>query len=155
MGAKYRHSYIYQSKQAEEEDIPTAICMHQDSLFAGYVNNNFLVEFNLDSQKPLNSIQFQADGQISTNRYLCWDSGLPPMGVLLLELLKILWSEYSTGRRWFIVLRLTRSLWCQSVSLKILMSCSVADRMGLLSCGIWGSTAKYVLSRYSIVNVGP
>ena len=90
MGAKYRHSYIYQSKQAEEEDIPTAICMHQDSLFAGYVNNNFLVEFNLDSQKPLNSIQFQADGQISTNRYLFWDSGLPPMEVLLLELLKIL-----------------------------------------------------------------
>ena len=68
MGSKYRHSYIYQSKQAEEEDIPTAICIHQGSLFTGYVNNNFLVEFNLDSQKPLNCVQFQADGQISTNR---------------------------------------------------------------------------------------
>lgn len=45
--AKCKHSYIYQSKNTEEEDIPTAICMHQGNLFAGYVNNNFLVEFNL------------------------------------------------------------------------------------------------------------
>ena len=66
--AKYRHSYVYQSKHTEEEDIPTAICTHQGNLYAGYVNNNFLVEFNLDSQRPLNTIQFQADGQISTNR---------------------------------------------------------------------------------------
>jgi hypothetical protein len=68
VSAKYRHSYIYQSKHTEEEDIPTAISIHQGRLFAGYVNNNFLVEFDLDSGKVANQIQFQAEGQISTNR---------------------------------------------------------------------------------------
>ena len=68
--AKYRGSYIYQSKNNEEEDIPTAICTHQGNLIAGYVNNNFLVEFNLETQKAISNIQFQAEGQISTNRYL-------------------------------------------------------------------------------------
>lgn len=67
--SKYRHSYIYQSKHTEEEDIPTAICMHQGNLYAGYVNNNFLVEFNLDVNKPLTTVPFQAESQISTNRY--------------------------------------------------------------------------------------
>jgi hypothetical protein len=68
VNSKYRASYVYQSKNNEEEDIPTAICMHQGLLLAGYVNNNFLVEFDLESQKPLTNIQFQAEGQISTNR---------------------------------------------------------------------------------------
>jgi hypothetical protein len=45
--AKSKHNYVYQSKNNDEEDIPTAICTHQGGLFAGYVNNNFLVEFNL------------------------------------------------------------------------------------------------------------
>jgi hypothetical protein len=47
VGSKYKSSYVYQSKNTEEEDIPTAVCIHQGSLFTGYVNNNFLVEFNL------------------------------------------------------------------------------------------------------------
>lgn len=69
MASKYKSSYIYQSKNTEEEDIPTAICIHQGSLYTGYVNNNFLVEFHLETQKPVATIQFQAEGQISTNRY--------------------------------------------------------------------------------------
>ena len=68
MQAKAKHSFVYQSKNTEEEDIPTAICIHQGSLFAGYVNNNFLVEFSLDTQRTSGSLQFQAEGQVSTNR---------------------------------------------------------------------------------------
>jgi len=34
--------------------------MHQGNLFAGYVNNNFLVEFNLETQKTSSNLQFQA-----------------------------------------------------------------------------------------------
>lgn len=80
VSSKYKHSYIYQSKHTEEEDIPTAICVHQGSLYAGYVNNNFLIEFNIEAQKPVNSIQFQAETQISTNRYTMIYSESPPMG---------------------------------------------------------------------------
>jgi hypothetical protein len=43
VASKYSHSFVYQSKNTEEDDIPTAICIHQGSLIAGYVNNNFLV----------------------------------------------------------------------------------------------------------------
>lgn len=90
VASKYSHSFIYQSKHAEEDDIPTAICIHQGSLIAGYVNNNFLVEFNLESQKAVNCIQFQAESQISTNRYKQSQVESHQMAIYWLELSKII-----------------------------------------------------------------
>ena len=69
VSGKYRQSYVYTSRGCEEEDIPTAICMHQGSLYAGYVNNNFLVQFSLETKVAASTLSFQADAQISTNRY--------------------------------------------------------------------------------------
>ncbi len=147
MTSKYKHSYIYQSKHTEEEDIPTAICVHQGNLYAGYVNNNFLVEFNLEVQKPVTTIQFQAESQISTNRYLLFNKEWRRMEMSLWVPSRTPWSEYLINHEWCIVLRLMSNQWCLFASQTILTSCSVAGKTELWSYGTWESTLRFVLLR--------
>ena len=52
--AFFKKSYIYSennSKVQEEEDIPTAICLHQQKLVAGYVTSHSLVHFDIETGK--------------------------------------------------------------------------------------------------------
>ena len=62
VNATFKKSYSYgdHSMVKEEEDIPTAICLHHDKLVAGYVSSHSLVHFDIESGRVASEMTLDA-----------------------------------------------------------------------------------------------
>ena len=79
---KKSYQYTQRMNSKEDEDIPTSICVHNGQLVAGFVTNQCLAYFDLETGKISQEIKFSADGQVSTNKYIDIDS----LGLLAIQM---------------------------------------------------------------------